>query len=44
MTLQWAVLYDFSYGFPSIEWYASYVEAIERAALLGGDASVRSTT
>ena len=41
--LQWAVMYGFSSGFPTIEWYASYVEAVERAAVLGGDAIVRST-
>lgn len=42
MMLQWAVVYGFC-GFPTIEWCASYVEAVERAAVLGGDAIVRST-
>lgn len=40
--MMWAVVYNFHCGFPTIEWCASWGEAIHRAVVLGGDAVVRS--
>jgi len=40
--MMWAVVYNFSHVVPTIEWCASWGEAISRAVVIGGDAVVRS--